>query len=70
MLYSRIRLTSKKYHKELLTHCNPGQIEKKWGGKFANVKRGHWPPKVPNTNFYNRYESRKLETKQQFKEKF
>lgn len=70
MLYSRIHLTNGNELKLLLEHCNPGQLEKKWGGNAQNLKEGFWQPKVPNTNFFNRYDFNRLESPEQFKEKF
>jgi hypothetical protein len=70
MLYSRIHLTSGKKLAKLLTHCNPGQVEKKYGGNTFNLQGDFWPPKVPNTNFFNRYDFNRLESPEQFKEKF
>lgn len=62
MLYSRIHLSGTTEAKKLLEHCNAGQLEMRWGGKQPNMTQDFWPPKVPNINFFNRYDLNRLES--------
>lgn len=51
VLIEKMKIINGSFSVELLTHCNPWQIEVKFGGKAPNLE-SHWPPYVPDIPFH------------------
>ena len=61
VLIEKMKIINNSFSAELLTHCNPFQIEARFGGKAPNLE-AHWPPYVPEASFH-------LESSMSFREK-
>lgn len=61
VLIEKMKIINNSFSPELLTHCNPYQIEVRYGGKAPNLEV-HWPPYVPDAPFH-------LESSMSFREK-
>ena len=46
----KVKLLDASFADELFTHCNPYQIEEKYGGKAENAKT-FWPPVMPDAPY-------------------
>ena len=55
VLIDKVKLLNTPVPQELFTHCNPYQVEEKYGGKAPNAA-GFWPPIIPDAP-YNLNES-------------
>lgn len=50
VLIEKVKILNKPTPDELLTHCNPYQVEEKYGGRAPNVTQ-YWPPTMPNAPY-------------------
>lgn len=46
----KVKISNKSYTEEIFTHCNPYQIEEKYGGKAPNLTK-FWPPTLPDAPY-------------------
>ena len=50
VLIEKVKILNKPHPAELFNHCNPYQVEEKYGGRAQNIHT-YWPPIMPNAPY-------------------
>lgn len=67
----KVKLITGSDYKEIFTHINPMQVEKKYGGKSDNLLEGSFfPPNVVNEEFFLKSDKSNLIDKQEYYDRY